>query len=214
MAIIDLANYPLAIGKGGVTWGERRYDASSESEPTGNSQARLYGNPRWLLSLRCPPTITEDEAHVWRALQLALRGRVNYLKAWNPAQVAPRGTMRGTMTLSASVSAGATSMTITAGAGEASKTILSGSPLTIGTGVGTSQLVHTIGDATANGSGVITVTFEHPIRGTGTVFAGGAAVTWDKAFAYFKQTGAAARWRHYDGRLHEEFAIDLQEVWN
>jgi hypothetical protein len=211
VATIDLANYSLAIAKSGVAWGQRRYDAFNESVPSGNVTTRLFGVPRWTLSLNSPEVLTESQAVVWRELLLALRGRVNYLKAWNPVQTVPRGTMRGTMTLSSTAAAGATSIVITAGAGQASTTLLSGSPLTIGTGIGTSQLVHTIGNATANGSGVITVTVEPPLR---QQFVSTTAVTWDKAFTYFKQTGNAARWIHYDSQLQKDFAIDLLEAIN
>lgn len=210
MAVITLPT-GLAIAKRGVRWGQRRFDVIGGNDATGNIQDRLGAPPRWSLSLRAPDAITAAEAQVWRAMLLQLRGRVNYLLAWNPAQVAPRGTMRGTMTLNASASAGATSVVITAGAGEASKTILSGSPLTIGSGLGTSQLVHTVSDATANGSGVITVTVEPPLR---MGFSSATAVTWDKAAAYFKTVNDATAWDHYDGALHQDFALDLLETWN
>lgn len=210
MAVITLPSN-LAIAKRGVRWGQRRFDVIGGNDATGNIQDRLGAPPRWSLSLRAPDAVTAAEAQVWRAMLLQLRGRVNYLLAWNPAQVAPRGTMRGTMTLSSSASAGATSVVITAGAGEASKTILSGSPLTIGSGLGTSQLVHTVGDATANGSGVITVTVEPPLRAG---FSSSSTVTWDKAAAYFKTINEATAWDHYDGALHQDFALDLLETWN
>jgi hypothetical protein len=216
MATIDFANYAsLALAKGGVMWGQRRYDASNEAVPSGNVQTRLFGVPRWTLSLMSPQAVTEAEGIVWRELLLALRGRVNYLKIWNPAQTIIRGTMRGTQTLNGSHSAGAPTVNIiVTGTGEVGKTILSGSPITIGTGIGTSQLVHTIGDATAintAGNSTIALTVEPPLR---SAFIGGTAITYDKAFSYFKQTGNAARWRHYDSRLHQEFALDLLEAIN
>jgi len=217
VSTLDLANYLLAIGKAGVVWGQRRTDVATESVPSGNVQARLYGFPKWTLSLSAPPSVSEEEAVVWRALLLGLRGRVNYLKAWNPAQVVPRGTMRGTMLVDGSHAAGATTLNVTVtGTGQVGNTILSGSPLTIGTGIGTSQLVHTLGDATAanvGGNSDIALTIEPPLR---IAFANATAVTWDKAFTYFRQTGNAARWRHYGGnnKVHQEFAVDLLEAWN
>lgn len=212
MAIITLPNN-LAVAKGGVVWGQRRYDAATASEPSGSVQTRLYGVPRWSLRLIAPDTVTEEEAATWRALLLTLRGRVNHLAAWNPAQVVPRGTMRGTMTLNGSHSAGATTVAIiVSGTGQVGNTLLAGSPLEIGSGL-TGQLVHTVSDATAintAGNSTISVTVEPPLR---TAYAGSTAVTWDKAKAHFKTTNDTTEWRHYDATRHQEFGLDLLENW-
>ena len=87
MAVITLPT-GLAIAKRGVRWGQRRFDVIGGNDATGNIQDRLGAPPRWSLSLRAPDAITAAEAQVWRAMLLQLRGRVNYLLAWNPAQVA------------------------------------------------------------------------------------------------------------------------------
>jgi hypothetical protein len=220
MATLDLANYNLALAKDGVTWGVRRYDGFAESIPSGNIQTQLAGVPRWTMSLRAPQGVTEAEAVVWRALLLGLRGRVNYLKAWNPSQTTIRGTAGGTMVTDGSHAAGATTLNVTVtGTGQVGNTILSGSPLTIGTGIGTSQLVHTITDATftnVGGNSDIALTIEPPLR---TAFSSSTAITRTNAFTYFKQDGNATRWRHYGIQgfapsAHQEFALDLIEVWN
>jgi hypothetical protein len=220
VSTLDLANYNLALAKDGVTWGVRRYDGFAESIPSGNIQTQLAGVPRWMMSLRAPQGVTEAEAVVWRALLLGLRGRVNYLKAWNPSQTTIRGTAAGTMTVDGSHAAGATTLNATvSGSGQVGNTILSGSPLTIGTGIGTSQLVHTITDATytlSGGNSDIALTVEPPLR---TAFVNATAITRTNAFAYFKQDGASTRWRHYgiqgaSPSAHQEFALDLIEVWN
>ena len=64
-------------------------------------------------------------------------------------------------------------------------------------------------DATANGSGVIALTVEPPLR---TAFSNGAAVTWDKPIAYYKQA-AAPSWAYKPGRTMGGFALDLLESW-
>lgn len=212
MAIITLpAN--LAVAKAGVLWGQRRYDAVSSSEQSGNVQVRLYGVPRWTLRLAAPNTITEEEAAVWRALLLQLRGRVNHLAAWNPAQIVPRGTMRGSMTINGAHSAGATTLNIiVAGTGQVGNTLLAGSPLEVGSGL-TGQLVHTVSDGTATntaGNATISVQVEPPLR---AAYIGGTAVTWDKAKAHFKSTNDSTEWRHYDSTRHQDLSIDLLESW-
>lgn len=83
--------------------------------------------------------------------------------------------------------------------------------LQIGTGVGTSQLVKVTADAQEVNAGTMTVSFEPPLR---TAFSAGAAVTWDKPVAYFKQTSAPS-WSYRIGRTRKQggFALDLLESW-
>lgn len=215
MAVITLPSN-LAIAKAGVRWGQRRYDITTMSDATGVAQTRLGGPPRWTLRLQASGAPDDAAAAVWRQLLLQLRGRVNHLLAWNPAQTVPRGTMRGTMTLNGSHAAGATSVNIiVSGTGQVGTTLLSGSPLQLGTGLGTSQLVHTVGDATAvntAGNSTITVVVEPPLR---IAFSGGAAVAWDKASAYFKCTNDSVDWQHFNGSgITQGFALDLLEAWS
>jgi hypothetical protein len=93
--------------------------------------------------------------------------------------------MRGTITLNGTHAAGVTTLNL-------------------------SQLVHTVIGGTADGSGNVTVTVEAPLR---IQYAGGTAVTWDKAKAHFKLLNAAVQWRHYGTRLHQDFALDFLESW-
>jgi len=82
----------------------------------------------------------------------------------------------------------------------------------IGTGLGSSQLVMVTADAVANGSGVIVLTIESPLR---TAFASGTAVAWDKALAYFRQTSDAFSWTYSNrGLFATGLAMDLLEVWS
>lgn len=202
------------LGFDGVEWGQRTYNLHTESDVTGASQDRPGGPPRWLLTLR-PPEVFEDRHGVlWEDLRLSLRGSVNHFAAWDPKRPAPRGTMRGTMTLNGAHAAGATTVNIiVTGTGQVGATLLAGSPLQLGTGIGTSQLVRTIGDATAvntAGNSTISVTVEAPLR---TAFSGGAAVTWDKALAYFKCITPEARWSYHTGRAVRHSAVDFVENW-
>lgn len=211
MAIITLpAALVATLGPDGVSWGQRTYNTSSRSDVTGAQQDRPGGPPRWLLTLQPPEGFEERHGVLWEDFNLQLRGSVNHLAAWDPKRPAPRGTMRGTLTLNATAAVGATSLSITGGVGQANTTLLAGSPLQLGTGLGTSQLVRTVGNAQANGSGVITVTVEPPLR---QQFSSGASVTWDKALAYFKRVGADARWTYHTGVVVKHAAIDFLEQW-
>ena len=84
--------------------------------------------------------------------------------------------------------------------------------LQIGTGIGTSQLIKVAADAAANGSGVITVSIEPPMR---LAFSSGTPVTWDKPVAYYKANGNRATYRPEPGSLlYSGHSLDLIEQWN
>jgi hypothetical protein len=213
MAIITMP--ALVIAPEGVSIAQRRYEIGAASDPSGTSQVRLLGPPRWAIMLTSPASVLVADAATWQTTLLQLRGRINHLAAYDPARPAPRGTMRGTMTLSGSHSAGATSVVVTAGAGQASTTLLKGDWLQIGSGL-TGQLLMVMADAIANGSGVITLTTEPPLR---TGYAGGTAVTWDKARGHYKSAADESRWQYGTGQhrgtaqLLGGFSFDGLEQW-
>ncbi len=188
------------------TIGQARYDLTESSDSTGSEAARLLGPPRWSMSLRSIEAMTPAQAGQWEAMLLQLRGRVNHLAAYDFGRPAPAGTLRGTPTLNASASAGATSIVLAA----SGATLLAGDWLQLGTGVGTSQLVKCVANAASAGA-TMTVTIEPPLRRT---FSAGTAVAWDKPVAYFKQTSAPS-WSYRVGRNRREggFVLDLLESW-
>lgn len=200
MAIITLpTNLRLGAGSG---MGQQRHDLVTRSDATGAEQARVLGPPRWLLRLVQPPALGVADAAVWRALVLRLRGRVNHLAAHDPGLPAPRGTLRGSPTLSGSHALGATTLVLTGSSG----TLLAGDMLGIGTGLGTSQLVMVTADCTQ-----ASVPIEPPLR---TAFAGGTAVAWDRPTAYFRATTDAAQWSYGRGRrVVQGLSLDLLESW-
>ena len=191
-------------------FGQARYDMEEMGDAAGSVASRLFGPPRWRLSMASPSVLTLADGAVWESVLLRLRGRVNHLSAWDAYKPAPLGTMRGTMTLSGSHSAGAVAVTVTAGSGQASRTLLAGDWLQIGTGLGTSQLVKVMADATANGSGVISLTVEPPLR---IAFSGGTAVTWDKPLGYYKQT-SNPQWEYHSRTAQSGFSVDLLESFS
>lgn len=192
----------------GCTIGQQRYDMTESSDTTGDEAARLLGPPRWSMSLRSVDALTLIEAGLWESVVLKLRGRVNHLAMYDPVRSAPQGTLRGTPTLDATVLAGVSVIVLT-GVSTGS-TLLPGDWLQIGTGVGTSQLIKVVEAATESG-GKLTATFEPPLR---TGYTAGAAITWDKPVAYFKQTGNP-QWGYRPAPVYRAtaYTIDLIESW-
>ena len=206
---MSVISFPTGLRVGGFSIGQARYDLSEMSDSTGSMSSRLFRPPRWKLGLSSTDGLTVAQASIWEALVLQLRGGVNHLTVHDVGRPAPLGTMRGTMTLNGNHSAGAVSVSVTAGAGQASKTLLAGDCLQIGSGLGTSQLVKIMAAATSNGSGVIALTVEPPLR---IAFTTGAAITWDKPVAYYRQL-STPQWAYQPGRTMGGFAIDLLESW-
>lgn len=192
------------------TLSQARYDMVENSDATGHQAARLFGPPRWRVSLRSIDAFTLIDAGVYEAMLLQLRGGVNHLALYDPVRQAPQGTMRGSMTLSGAHAAGAVALSVIA-SGQIGKTLLPGDWLQVGTGLGTSQLVKVVVGDTSDGSGVVDVTVEPPLR---SAFGNGAAVTWDKPLGYFKQLGSPS-WSYRPAlRMKQSgFALDLLEAW-
>lgn len=206
MAIITMSTALLCAS---VDRGVRRYDLHELSAATGESADRVMAPPRWLLSMRSPARMSAADMDVWRVMLVGLSGRINHLAAWDLNRPAPRGTMRGTMTISGAVAIGATSCSVSAGVGQAGTTLKAGDWLQVGSGL-TSQLIMVMADATANGSGVISLTFQHPCR---TGWSNGAAVTWDKALGHYKRIDESAKWTAEAAFLEGSASIDMMEQW-
>ena len=96
-------------------------------------------------------------------------GSSNTVRVWHPKWPLPRGTMRGSPKLNANAAKGASSLTILTTAGA---TLLSSDCLGIG-----DQLVQVMGDATANGSGVLTVSIIPKLR---KAYALNSPIVWDR----------------------------------
>lgn len=208
MAIIT---WPAALMPGpGSGFGQRRYDLSFGSESTGAQQDRVLAPPRWQLSIVQPSVLRAAAAGQWQAVIVGLRGRVNHLACWNFGRPQPLGTYRGALTLSAGAALGATSISITGGT--PGGTLLPGDMLQVGAGLGTSQIVMVTAPATADGAGLISPTFEPPLR---LAHAGAASVAWDKPIGYFKQAATGSLWTYQAAAapLTTGMSLDLLEQW-
>lgn len=168
---------PSNLTVSAANWGQARFDLVEVSESTGAVSTRLLGPPRWTLSMRSPEIMPLALVAPWEAMIYGLRGRVNHLAAFNPGRPRPAGTIAGSPSTLALAPPGATSVQIAT-----SGTVLVGDMLQIGTGLGTSQLVKVMADASPSG-GSMTVTFEPPLR---QAYAEATPVVWNRPLSYFK----------------------------
>lgn len=197
MAIISI---PTGFSVARQTWEQQRNDVEFRS--MFGAQAVEVAAPVWMTTIEASLKAPEK----WQVLMMQLKGRTNQVALWNFGRPAPKGTMRGTMTASATAQ-GATSMTITA-SGQATKTLLAGDFLGVGAGL-TQQVVMLTADATSNASGVITVSFEPPLR---NALSASASVVWDKPKALFRRTDSKSSWDYEPGKV-TGMSLSLREDW-
>jgi hypothetical protein len=204
MAVITMST-SLILGR--QVFKQRRFDISEISDATGKMAVRLFGPPKWGMTIGSPASMSMLNGSLWESMLLRLRGGVNVLAAWDVNKPAPLGTMRGTPTLSAHATAGATSIALT-GTG-ASTTLKQGDWLQVGTGHGTSQLVKVVADVTFSGGGTGSVTIEPPIR---KQINSGSSVYWDKSLGYYRMVGNEVTWNAVPGAiLTEGYGAELLE---
>lgn len=197
MSIIQV---PAGLSVASQTWAQQRNDFEFRS--SFGAQAIEASSPVWLSAL----TATSKRPELWQALMLQLRGKTNQVALWNMGRPQPKGSMRGTMTLGATAQ-GATTLTISS-TGQGGKTLLAGDYLGVGSGL-TQQVVMVVADATANGSGVISVSTEPALRNS---FGAGASVTWYRPCALFRRKDSTAQWMYEPGVV-KGMSLDLIEDW-
>jgi hypothetical protein len=235
MSIITL---PTSFRPVEFSFGQNRYDTTERSDSTGSEAARVLAPPRWTCSVTSAEFMTLIEAGTWRAWLHSGRGRVNVFAIYDPVRQAPQGTMRGSPRLAAQLAAGAVTATLIGGTWG---TLKRGDLLQVGTGVGTSQLVEVVADASPTGTGstanwtdglgnpstwtdgssnpttwsdlgTVTITFEPPTR---IAFAKQAVVTWDKPLAYYRQQGnTKSRYSTRAKNREGGFAQDFEETFD
>lgn len=205
MAVLTL---PSTVRVVRLEWGQRRSDLEFNGGDSGGTQARILAPPRWTASIVCPEAINQADAALWRSLILRLNGRVHQLALHDLGNPAPRGTMRGTLTLNTAAAAGDTTLSITGGVGQASTTLLEGDWIGVGADA-TRQLVSVAADATANASGVISISISQPLRYAQT---SASSVVWDRPTALFRMASTDSRWVH-DRAIRTGYSLDLLESW-
>ncbi len=145
----------------------------------GSEQAVDLLNDRWLMSCDLAPNVVAQGAWL-EAFINAMRGQTNWVALCHFARQIPRGTMRGSLTMSSAAAQGASSLVVTGGAGQANTTLLAGDL------IGVSGLLFMVAsDCVANGSGVITVPIVNRLR---VALGSGLPVTWNRPTALFRLT--------------------------
>lgn len=205
MAIFTL---PVGLKVNRQTWGQKRFDLRFQNGDSGAGQSRLLAPPRWMTSISVQQELEVEQSALWRAMVLDLDGQVHQLAVHDLINPAPRGTLRGTLTLTAQAAAGATAISITGGAGQATRTLLRGDWLGIGSGT-TRQLLSVGADVTTDAAGAATVPVKPSVRFTQS---SGSGVVWDKPTSLFRVIGDTNTWESR-GINQGGYSLDLMESW-
>lgn len=177
-----------------------RHNMSSEN---GVTQTVTRPGSRWGWSITMAPmrTAVRDDFEGWLT---GLSGMEHRISTWDWKRPTPRGTCNTSgVTLNATASAFATSLQL-AGCGNG-KTLLRGDWLSVG-----GQLLRVVADATANGSGLMTVEVRHALRAQ---VASGAPVTLDRPIALYILTEPTIELPRMPGPVQPSFGFDLIEVF-
>lgn len=174
------------------------------SQLSGATQVLELPGTRFAFSLKLDG-LTPAERGLMESFMAKLRGGGNRFTCHDLINPRPRGTMRGTPTVNATASAGAVSVQINAGGGQANTTVLEGDKLAIG-----GELKIITAPVTLNGSGIGTLTVEPPFRAQ---VSSGASVVWDKPTAQFMPAEPA--WRiQYAAPRFGQLSFDAVEVFS
>lgn len=175
-------------------WLEPNMLASTAPLTKSVRRVRLTGSP-WRMRMAFDRATPEGQAER-EAFWNAVGGQENLIALYHFRRPVPRGTMRGTPTLAAVAAKGATSISIQTTAGA---TLLAGDMLGIG------ALVQVKAPATANGSGLMTVTIQPKLIAQ---IASGTAVVWNKPTADFMALSTGHPVGH-TANYGEPFDVDL-----
>lgn len=156
---------------------------------------------RWRMAFELPSRKHASAAAV-EAFLARLLGMRHEVLLWHFVRPVPRGTMRGAPVLSGAVAQGAQSLPITTTAGA---TVRAGDMLGAG-----GQLFMAAADATANGSGAITVATCNRARAS---IASGSAVTWSKPTAAFRLTSTSGVPVAYRPGAMQSLQVEFMESW-
>lgn len=190
-----------------LQFGLRSYTQSMESPLTGSVQTvEIPFAARWMMSFTLGNLDETTDAPLMQAFLVKLRGRANRAALYNFARPIPQGTIAlSGVTTSGSTAQGATSVSL-AGCGAAA-TVKAGDFFAVG-----GELKMAVANATANGSGVASVTFEPPVRAVAG-WSNGASVTLNKPTALFIQNGDEANWSTQPYR-RTDVPLDVIEVFS
>lgn len=183
-----------------IDWSLQSNTVGFSSPLSGATQTVEFPGARWKVSFMVE-NLTEADAATLQAFLLRLRGRSGRFTLHNFARPAPRGTIAGTPLVKG---AGQTGTTLAIDGVTAGTTLLAGDYFAVN-----GELKMVVADATADGTGQMTLTFEPPLRAAP---ADNAAITTDKPTATFMLTDDEAKWSVQPGKF-SSFPIDAIEAW-
>jgi hypothetical protein len=182
-----------------------RVDANNRkhtSPYTRNTQVVDLIGERWVASFSLAVNSYPMAQRV-EAFFAQLRGMDGTVAMWHLARTLPSGTMRGSPTLSATVSQGAQAVLIQSVEGA---TLKAGDMLGIG-----GQLVMVSADATANGSGLMTVGLVNRFR---QQVVASTAITYNKPTAKFRlATDTGASTVVYGKAIADAIQVEMMEAY-
>lgn len=153
---------------------------------------------RWKMQFRLA-NFEEADAALVQVMLMQLRGRVNRLALYNLARRTPRGTLAGTPLVAGASQTGAS---LAIDGCTAGTTLLKGDMFAVN-----GELKMVCADATADGSGTMTVTFEPPLRSSP---ADNAPITTSQPTALFMLESDEQMWSTKPG-VRSDFTISLIE---
>lgn len=188
-----------------MSWGMHSPSLVHTSPLSGQIQTIELPGARWVLSFSFRNLVAADRA-LLEAFLAKMRGQANRFTVHDLSKPEPLGTFRGSPTTQGTTLQGATSVTFTGGAGQAATTILTGDKFSFG-----GELKIATANATANGSGVITVNFEPPLRAS---VGASSAVTLVNPTALFMLSEPSWELRPRAGRIGmADFDFEAVEVF-
>lgn len=174
---------------------------SFSSPLSGAVQTVEMPGARWKASFLME-NLTEADSALLQAFFVKLRGRAGRFYLHNFARPAPRGTVAGTPLVKGAAQTGTTLIIDGCTVGS---TLLAGDFIGVN-----DELKMVVADATANGSGEMTLTIEPPLRSSP---ADNAAITISRPTAVFRLANDETKWSTSPG-LVSSFPIDCVEAWS
>ncbi|MEY2653659.1 MAG: hypothetical protein RLZZ524_687 [Pseudomonadota bacterium] len=185
---------------GALDWSLVSNTTVFESPLSGAVQTVEMPGARWKASFSMDNLQAADAA-LLRALLAKTRGRAGRITLHNFAHPTPRGTIAGTPLV---MGASQTGNTLIIDGCTVGTTLLAGDFIGVN-----SELKMVVADATANGSGQMTLTIEPPLRSSP---ADNAAITTTRPTATFMLADNESVWSARPGIL-TSFPINLIEAW-
>lgn len=168
---------------------------------SGQSQVVDLLGERWQASMVLPAR-RGRALGAEREVMMAKLRRSNTLNLWHLRRPAPRGTQRGSPTISGAVAQLASTVNIQ---GSANATLLQGDLLGLG-----GQVSMVMADITANGSGLFSGVQIWPRART--AISNGSAVTWDKPTVSFRNAEKSSPVVWMPGSVSDQLTINLVEA--